>query len=152
MKSTFYLKLLKIASLLLLIFVIFIVLKQNFFNVYEGADTLTDKQKELQAIAEKFTGDLRNRLRIIIKKKSEEANAITQTLINEFNNETQNIDNGIVDTPGDEEQKIASLKNKFETIISNYEMTIKENVQKGITRDFGDLTDKKIRGIINNYI
>lgn len=152
MKSTFYLKLLKIASLLLLIFVIFIVLKQNFFNVYEGADTLTDKQKELQAIAEKFTGDLRNRLKIIIKKKSEEANAITQTLINEFNNETQNIENGITDPPADEEQKIASLKNKFETIISNYEMTIKENVQKGITRDFGDLTDKKIRGIINNYI
>lgn len=152
MKSTFYLKLLKIASLLLLIFVIFIVLKQNFFNVYEGADTLTDKQKELQAIAEKFTGDLRNRLKIIIKKKSEEANAITQTLINEFNNETQNIETGISSVPDDEEQKIASLKNKFETIISNYEMTIKENVQKGVTRDFGDLTDKKIRGIINNYI
>ena len=31
-------------------------------------------------------------------------------------------------------------------------MTIKENVQKGVTRDFGNLTEKKIRGIINNYI
>ena len=152
MKSTFYLKLLKIASLLLLIFIIFIVLKQNFFNLYEGAETLTEKQKELQAIAEKFTGDLRNRLKSIIKKKSEQANAITQTLINEFNEATKIIDDGISNSVDNEEQKIASLKNKFETIISNYEMTIKENVQKGVTRDFGNLTEKKIRGIINNYI
>ena len=152
--NNFYLKFIKLSVIILLIIILFLILKKNFYNLYEGVETLNEEEKiaELDKIIQSYTDDMQQKLRNIINEKTNEAKNFTLNLIAEYEMINKDILNESYILSNDERDKINSLKSKIQSKIDNYKIKFNEKIIPGVFIDLHTLDKDKIKGLINNYI
>lgn len=150
MKSkNLYLKVIKLCIIIFLIIVIGFILKNNFYNIYEGAETLEDKQQKLQEIVNSFTTDIRSKLNNIINKKTLESEEFTRNLIAEYRMVEDSIEEDDVDGRND---LLNELKNRINNSINDFELNEPTFVTRGTFIDIENINENKIKGLINSYL
>ena len=150
MKSkNLYLKVIKLCIIIFLIIVIGFILKNNFYNIYEGAETLEDKQQKLQEIVNSFTTDIRSKLNNIINKKTLESEEFTRNLIAEYRMVEDSIEEDDVDGRND---LLNELKNRINNSINDFELNEPTFVTRGTFIDIENVNENKIKGLINSYL
>lgn len=150
MKSkNLYLKVIKLCIIIFLIIVIGFILKNNFYNIYEGAETLEDKQQKLQEIVNSFTTDIRSKLNNIINKKTLESEEFTRNLIAEYRMVEDSIEEDDVDGRND---LLNELKNRINNSVNEFELNEPTFVTRGTFIDIENINENKIKGLINSYL
>lgn len=150
MKSkNLYLKVIKLCIIIFLIIVIGFILKNNFYNIYEGAETLEDKQQKLQEIVNSFTTDIRSKLNNIINKKTLESEEFTRNLIAEYRMVEDSIEEGDINGRND---LLNELKNRINNSVNEFELNEPTFVTRGTFIDIENINENKIKGLINSYL